>query len=81
MHAFGHWHDADIGHADGLPMMQLTGRIVVIQQSKIQALVISEIELISGGNLCDWIPGCRPPWRIDIGDPMDPVAPDLNHQL
>ena len=62
-------------------MMQLTGRMVVIQQSKIEVLDINEIDVISGGSssFCFlwWCP------RLEIADsdpvdPMEPVAPDLN---
>jgi hypothetical protein len=77
VHAFGHWHDADIGHADGLPMLQLTGRMVVIQQSKIQALDSNEIDAISGAyceGIYKWL-GLCPPYRIDGGDPIEPTGP------
>jgi hypothetical protein len=56
-------------------MLQLIGRIVVIQQGKIETLDTREIDFISGGNLCDWLNFCRPPWRIDGGDPMEPTGP------
>lgn len=47
----------------------------MIQQSKIQALDSNEVNFISGGNLCDWLGFCRPPFRIDGGESMDPIGP------
>lgn len=49
--------------------------MVVIQQGKIQALDANEVNFISGGNLCDWLGFCRPIFRIDGGDPMEPTGP------
>jgi hypothetical protein len=61
-------------------MLQLTGRMVVIQQSKIQALDTNEVNFVSGGGvLCDWLGFCRPRYRIDGGDPAEPVGPEIEN--
>jgi hypothetical protein len=55
--------------------------MVLIQLAKIEALGTNEIDLISGGSICSLFNWCTPPFRIDGGDPMDPIGPVTEPKL